>query len=175
MTIEDEDESFLPDLPALVVIPTSNFERPERRRRNDPKVPDLARTDILLATASLLALIELVESFFPHKKGDDPTRHSLIQLRGYLEGLEDDIVHDCFDLHPNSSTSELALIVDEADELVKTLPMRTTSAERAALRFFIEEIRRRAIEVFEISVVCINTLDVERAFNAVDKLPYPPT
>ena len=91
-----------------------------------------------------------------------------------LEELEDDIVHDCFDLHPNIDSSSLQSIIDEANGLVESLPRQTTSAGEAALRFFMEEIRRRAIEIFDVSAGTIITLDVERAFNAIDELPYPP-
>ena len=174
MTIEDAADNLLPELPALVVIPTSGFDRPERHRRNNPTVPEFARTDILLATASLLSLIELVESLFSNRSREEPTRQSLVRLRKSLEELEDAIVGEYFDQHPNIDTSELAAILEEAENLIETLPDRTSSAGQAALRYLAMEIHRRAHELFNISIMSISVLDAENAFAAVDELPYPP-
>lgn len=164
----------LPDLPALVVIPTSGFEHPWRGRKDDPEVPESARVDILLAIASLLAMIDLAESFFSNSKKDQPTLQNLGQLRKDLENLENAIIHEHFDSHPTIDTSELASIMDTADVLIETLPGRSSSAGQAALRFFMEEIRRRAFEIFDISIMSISVLDAEKTFNMVNELPYPP-
>ena len=118
--------------------------------------------------------VDLVESLFANRRNEEPTRQSLAQLIRNLEELENDIVHGCFDLHPNIDSSSLQSIIDVANDLVESLPSRTTSAGQAALRFFMQEIRRRAVEIFDIAAGTINTLNVEKAFNAIDELPYPP-
>lgn len=130
-------QSPIPDLPALVVLPTCDFKRPrrpDRRRQTDnADVPQSARIELLEATASLLSLIVLVESFFGPSERKGPPATWLRELRSALGALEDAIMGEWLDSRPNADTNELATILELHDSMPR-LPM--TSAGRKALAFF---------------------------------------
>ena len=167
-------ESSRPELPSLVLIPTSGFDRPERSNGDYSEVPETAREDILLAVASLLALMDLFESFFSGINKRPPTLQTLDELRRSLEELEKSIIQEYFDAHPTIDTYELATVMEHADALVNSLPGGARSAGKEALRFFAVEIKRRAYEIFDIAIMSICVLEATKAFTTVDQLAYPP-
>lgn len=175
--LRKEIEYPLPELPALILIPTAGFERPQRQTDNDDlEVSENAREFVLPAIASELALIELMESFFTANSSDKPTLRCLEHLRSTLEELERSIALDHLDQYPNIDTTELAAMLEAADALVESYSARGSSAGRNSLRFFIEEAKRRSVEIFHIAICSISVQDANDCFTKVEqmRMRYPP-
>lgn len=167
-------QAEMPDLPALVLVPTCKFHRPDRdwrtRRRNDGYIPDSAQVELLEAIASLLAMIVLIESFLGASEKESPAATWLNQLQRALEDLEDAIMGEWLDSPANADTSELAAI----EELFDSLPqIRTKSSGQKAFAFFMNEAHRRAIEVFHFAIGAVGSSDSIQSFRIVDQIRYP--
>lgn len=126
----------MPDLPALVLVPTCKFKRPKRHwrpmRKNDGIIPDSAQVELLEAIASLLAMIVLIESFLGASEKESPAATWLNQLQRALEDLEDAILGEWLEIPANVDTSELAAI----QEIFNSLPkIRTKSSGQKAFAF----------------------------------------
>ncbi|MDD4930187.1 MAG: hypothetical protein PHP85_13045 [Gallionella sp.] len=176
-------------LPTLIALPIPKlaklygppgaacFQHPLASKREEPKELDVHKAAILDAIDALRAVIELTLSFL--KDGADYVMQPvewILQLKSSLDDLEEALWGCCLEESVTIDTEG----VDGLDSILDSVPDFDADFDetpdpfaKKMLLFWLDEIKRRGRELFDICIGSVDVCEAEHAFKTMKNLRYP--